>query len=647
MRRRMGVGAATAVAVAAAVAAGLLGCAGAGSGAGAGAGAIAPAGSGANDGGRSGPVVIEGADVVIRDVRLFDGERVHGSATVVVRDGVIAAVAASGSGSSPVEAPGAAEVVDGRGLTLLPGLMDAHTHTFAAPALEAALAFGVTTVVDMFTSPDMVGPWVAEQAAGRATGRADIVSAGVLATAAGGHGTQYGMAIPTVDAPGDAAGFVDARLAEGSRFLKLVIEDGSSYGRTIPTLDAARVRALVDAAHAREVLAVAHVARLRSAAMALDAGADGLVHIWMDRTPDAGFVRRMAESGMFVIPTLTVSESVGGTASGAALLEDARVAAVLDPDAARNLATSFPTGPGTLSRYDTAVAALRALRAAGVPILAGSDAPNPGTTHGASLHRELELLVAAGLSPADALRAATSAIADAFGLEGRGRVAVGLRADLVLVRGDPTADVTASRDIARVWKGGVTFDREAYVARMEEARAARAAVASAPPRGPGPISDFEDGMGAAFGAGWSETTDAMMGGKSTVTVAVEPAGGSRGGSALRITGEVVAGSPFPWSGAMVFPGAQPMAATNLSGAGGIAFLARGDGATYQVLLFHEAGGMAPSVVEFTAGTEWAEQVIPWARFGAAADGRGVMGIAFVAGGPPRTFELRLDDVELR
>jgi imidazolonepropionase-like amidohydrolase len=102
------------------------------------------------------------------------------------------------------------------------------------------------------------------------------------------------------------------------------------------------------------------------------------------------------------------------------------------------------------------------LRQAGVPLLAGTDSPNPGTAPGPSIHRELELLVRAGLTPVEALRAATSAPARAFGLEDRGQIAVGQRADLVLVRGDPTTDILATRDIVRIWKGGHEFDRERY-----------------------------------------------------------------------------------------------------------------------------------------------------------------------------------------
>lgn len=104
---------------------------------------------------------------------------------------------------------------------------------------------------------------------------------------------------------------------------------------------------------------------------------------------------------------------------------------------------------------------------AGVPLLAGTDgtggAGHP-TTHGISYHGELKLLVAAGLSPAEALTAATAAPADAFGLDDRGRIAPGLRADLLLVEGDPVQDITAVRAVAALWRRGTLADRAALAA---------------------------------------------------------------------------------------------------------------------------------------------------------------------------------------
>jgi imidazolonepropionase-like amidohydrolase len=98
----------------------------------------------------------------------------------------------------------------------------------------------------------------------------------------------------------------------------------------------------------------------------------------------------------------------------------------------------------------------------GVPLLAGTDAPSPGATYGASAHGELELLVGAGLTPVQALTAATSAAAKAFRLSDRGRVERGRRGDLVLVEGDPTRDVLATRRIVGVWKKGVRVERARY-----------------------------------------------------------------------------------------------------------------------------------------------------------------------------------------
>ena len=100
------------------------------------------------------------------------------------------------------------------------------------------------------------------------------------------------------------------------------------------------------------------------------------------------------------------------------------------------------------------MAGVTRLAAAGVPLLAGTDAGSPGTAHGASLHDELHLLVQAGLSPAAALTAATSAPAAAFGLTDRGSIAPGMRADLVLVQGDPEHDITRTRTLEQVWRAG-------------------------------------------------------------------------------------------------------------------------------------------------------------------------------------------------
>ncbi|MFG3438728.1 amidohydrolase family protein [Nonomuraea sp. NPDC047897] len=397
---------------------------------------------------------------VISDVRVFDGEEVLPRADVLIEDDRIAQVAAPGA--LPPAASARAARIDGTGRTLLPGLIDAHTHAFDG-SLAQALRFGVTTELDMFAMPGNVARL--RRAAADDT-VADVRTAQVGATAPEGHpiqimGELYGP-FDTVADPGQAEPFVQARLDGGADYLKIVIDDGSSGGDSLPCLTPAAVTALVEAGHAAGLTTIAHVATARDTAVALDAGIDGLAHI-----PTDGHGERIAalaaSYGVFVIGTLSFTEAITGT-EGRELWRDERVWGLLD-DQARAAATAdisgFPVDPdGIANALETAAA----LHRAGVPLLAGTDAndgPHGGflALHGASIHRELVLLTKAGLSPVQALAAATSVPARHFGLRDRGRVAPGLRADLVLVDGDPTTDITATRSVVEVWRRGTRHIR--------------------------------------------------------------------------------------------------------------------------------------------------------------------------------------------
>lgn len=570
----------------------------------------------------------------IANVRIFDGTSMIRKGTVVVTDGRIAAV------GPDAKAPAGAEVIDGSGATLLPGFIDSHTHAFG-DALQRALVFGVTTELDMFTSHQFAQAMRAEQSKDGAPGRADLRSAGTLATAPGGHGTQFGMPIPTLTKPEEAQSWVDARIAEGSDYIKIVSEDGKAYNLQLPGLDQSIITAVIEAARKRGKLAVVHVSTQDRAKAAIESGAGGLVHIFADRAPEPGFASLVAGKKAFVVPTLTVVESTAAFASGKSLTEDARLAPYLRPDEVTNLGRSFPSRPNSPTRRENALETVRQLKAAGVPILAGSDAPNPGTAHGASIHREMELLVSAGLSPIEALAAATSVPAQAFGLADRGRIAPGLRADLVLVQGDPGQDVIATRNILRIWKGGHPVERP----KMEPAKAA--APEAEKPAGPavsGLVSDFEDGgLTARFGFGWVESTDKLAGGQSVVTKEVV-SGGVQGGKALEISGETKKGFAFPWAGMMFSPGERPMAPADLSGVKEISFWTQGDGGTYQIMLFATRLGQMPAMQSFVAGPEWKQYTFPLSAFG--VDGSDVTGL-FWGGGPDvRTFRFRIDEVRL-
>jgi imidazolonepropionase-like amidohydrolase len=569
--------------------------------------------------------------VAIRNVRLFDGKRVVANATVVFADGVVKAAGAN------VEVPEGAAVIDGTGKTLLPGLIDAHAHVWG-PALERALRFGVTTELDMFTAVGTLRDAKVEQARHNVATRADIVSAGTLVTVAGGHGTEY-FPIPTFTPGGDAQAFIDARIAEGSDFIKLVYEDGKPFGLKYASLTKDDLRKLIDAAHKRGKLAVVHISALEGARVALDAGADGLVHLFGETAPDAAFGKFVAAHRAFVVPTLTVIESTSGVQSGAVLADDARMKPYLNADEVRQLRSSFPKRAASTIDLANAFAAVRQLKAANVRILAGTDAGNPGTSHGASLHRELELLVQAGLTPVEALTAATSTPAAAFSLGDRGRVAPGLRADLLLVDGDPTRDIAATRAINTIWKGGV-----ALVRNVEAAPKPQSAATAAIELGDGTISTFDAGdTRSAFGFGWLVSDDGLMGGKSKASMEVVSGGANGTAKSLLVHSDIQPGFAFPWAGAMFFPGAQPMQPADVSSTKSLRFHARGD-VDLSVMVFAQSLGQIPSMKSVHAGADWTEIAISWSDFG--VDAKDVTGILIGGGQKSGKADFGIDEVKL-
>ncbi|MFC9608256.1 amidohydrolase family protein [Streptomyces niveus] len=373
----------------------------------------------------------------IHGARVFDGERTIVATDVMLEDGLIAAVGAGTVGTADVE-------VDGRGGTLLPGLIDAHTHTFDG-SLAEALRYGVTTELDMFCLPRPLARY--RRLADHRDDVADLRSAGTVATAPGGHPIQLLAALTgTVLDPSDvtevdfvtdparAPAFVQARLDEGADYLKIIIDDGTVHGADLPVMTAVVATALTAAAHDAGLRVVAHAITAAEANIALDAGVDGLAHVWADLSPKAPASRRLAErvraQGVFVVTTLAYFEAVTARHSGTALC-------------------------GHPGHYANAAGALRELHRAGVPLLAGSDATPFAPAHGAGLHRELWLLAEAGLGAEEVLASATGVTARHFDLADRGRIVPGRRADLLLVDGDPTRDVSALASLTAVWRRGV------------------------------------------------------------------------------------------------------------------------------------------------------------------------------------------------
>ena len=574
------------------------------------------------------------ARTVFDGVRVFDGSQVLGATRVVVAGDSIEAM------GNDVEIPAGATVIDGTGKTLLPGLIDAHTHTWDREHLEQALAFGVTTELDMLSIPSATE--ALQQQAGSDAAMADLRSAGNAATVAGGHGTQFGITLDTFDGDEDAGAFVKARVGEGSDYIKLVYDDFATWtDKTRPTLTREQLAAVVKAAHDNDLMAMVHVSDAAHAREAIELGADGLVHVWVDGV-DAALAKTIAERGAFVIPTLSVITGQCDAGVGKGLAEDAALTAFLPAQAEESLRGGLPA----TAMLDCAalLATVKALHDAGARVLVGTDAPNPGTAHGVSMHGELALVVKAGMTPVEALAAATSVTAAVFGLEDRGRIAPGLRADLLLVDGDPTADIAATRRIAGVWRGGAKMDREAVRAARQAARDKASGAGDAIAKGA--ISDFDGGdVTAAFGAGWSPISDQIMGGASQAKIEVIDGGAKDTAKALRVNGVVKAGSgPMAWAGASFVAGADMATPADLSGKQGLSFWAKGDGKSYVVMLFTPATRANPAFVAFTAGPEWKRHEFPFSGF-RGADGNDVISF-FIGATTPGDFAFVVDEVAL-
>ncbi|MEY9849556.1 imidazolonepropionase-like amidohydrolase [Streptacidiphilus sp. BW17] len=389
------------------------------------------------------------SEFVIAGAQVFNGERRLGPVDVHVADGVITAVGGPGRSG--------AEVVDARGATLLPGLIDAHTHSDEA-ALRQALTFGVTTELDLTSMPETMIP-LRRTTAG-SLDLADVRSASVGLTPEGGHPHQLRKGLdgvwPTASSVAEVPGFVADRVAEGADYLKVMIEDGHVLGARVPVLAQDVLLAAVREAHANGLKVLAHALTLDATRRAVDAGVDGLTHLFVDAPYTPQIIARIAEAGVFVIPTLSVLASITGQGASAELAADPRVRPKVPQVWLESLAETWHTLPQHNFQY--ALASVAALHAAGVDVLAGTDAAHlgaPGTAHGASLHGELRLLVRAGLTPLQTLRAATALAAEHFDLPGRGRIEPGKRADLLLVDGDPTADMGDTLSVRAVWRQGV------------------------------------------------------------------------------------------------------------------------------------------------------------------------------------------------
>ncbi|KFY08790.1 hypothetical protein V492_05909 [Pseudogymnoascus sp. VKM F-4246] len=382
--------------------------------------------------------------LAIINVRVFDGQHFSEPRTVAIANGII------------VETDDAigAKVIDGNEQFLLPGLIDAHIHLKDKSTLRQMAEYGITTGLDMATWP----PSKLDPLRG-CLGLTDIRSPGLPATCSGSIHSHI-LPIPQngfVASPEDAAQFVQDRIMEGADYIKVIAD--------VPGPDQPTLNALVAEAHKHKMLVVAHASSFTPFAMAQEAEADIITHTPRDKALDGENIARMVSSKCVSVPTLAMMEGVMKRPKLKAILR-----LMLSPAAFLAVIKAKRNNPhGGGQRYENARHSVKAMYDAGVPILAGTDAnAEPHAPfdlfHGESLHHELELLVDAGLSTIDTLHAATSLPAKHFGLNDRGIIEVGKRADIILLARDPIQDIRATRSIQRIWCGGIEVQKSLKLA---------------------------------------------------------------------------------------------------------------------------------------------------------------------------------------
>ena len=569
---------------------------------------------------------------ILRNVDLYDGQQFHPNVDVKVMNFKVAEVGPNLVNSKMIDE------VDATGKTLIPGLIDAHTHTWG-DALEQALNFGVTTELDMFTMPDSANKHQEQRDNTYNFKQADLYSSTILATAPGGHGTEYGFDIPVLQSVAEVEPFVVERIKQGADYIKAVYDHPENPRKHFPSISLEILEALSHSAKKHNKLLVVHVDNLRSAKQAIAAGANGIIHSFMDELADQELVELMQSNNAFIVPTLLVEASIAGLAPGQDTLAFKQFDAYLAKQQKQQLKASFANFGIPRAAFERAMKSVSILSRAGVAVLAGTDAPNPGTTHGASIHSELALLVKAGLTHEQALHSATGAAGKFFDIGERGNIKKGVLASMVLLDGNPLDDITATSKIAAIWKNGNHFLRKTFDPNAK----------SNPEIGPSLIADFDNLSGdfkniaTQIGAGIGQTTDRYAGGKSEVFFKLLDTEKSSG-RALKVDGEIKPGFMYAWSGLAYIPGKDFSQGADLSRLNSISFQAMNisNAEELTIMLFQE-GSFQPISQTIQLGENFKKFEIPLSSF-SGVDLSIVNNLSVVVTGSPKKFSFAIDEL---
>ena len=422
-----------------------------------------------------------GRQVLFEGARLIPGDRQPAieSSAFLVRDGVITVLGRKGD----VKAGTDVVRVDLSGKTVMPTLSNVHTHVgFQRGAtysrenygresiledLNRALYFGVTAVASQGIDPGDAAPRIrAEQGAGTLGGaRLFIGGRGIGFPNAGPGAASYRGIAYEVTTAEQGRRAVREQAALKVDFIKIWVDDRNGRApRMMPDVS----HAIIDEAHQHGLKVNAHVFYLSDVQDLAAAGIDGFAHLARDKELDDATVQAIARRGIVVMPTLATAERATHTTVPPS------IAAWLDGSAHEALPQSTidraklgftdrdtATAAGNRERYAILQRSVAKLARAGAKVALGSDTGTQDNPFGITDHRELEMLVEAGMTPMQALVAATSTSAAYLGLKNQGTLTPGQRAHFVVLDANPLEDITNTRRIGRVFVDGREVDRAA------------------------------------------------------------------------------------------------------------------------------------------------------------------------------------------
>lgn len=395
-----------------------------------------------------------------------------------VERGVLLIEAGRVRGVAPRVPPGfSGQILDLEGRFVVPALADLHIHSWgngspdSRPELlgperasKAALYNGVAFILDLFSPERMILEFRDRQRDEGAEGAA-LLAAGPCFTATDGHCSQFGYPTRIVDTPEEARHEI-ADLAASAPDVVKIVYDHQVYGDfSMPTIDRPTLTALVETAREHGLKTVVHVGTWLDMLEAAAAGADAVTHTRDPAAipPDLGDV--LARAGTFHIPTLALNSDLARMADDPGLLEQPLLVETVSDGLLQTYRDADrwpPWVPELVARKRTLIRpsleAVRTLAQAGVPMLTGTDAGNVGVFHGYSVHRELELLVEAGMSEWSALRSATTHAARF--LDRRWGVVPGDEATLLVLNASPLETIGHTKQIYVVIRNGAVVDRE-------------------------------------------------------------------------------------------------------------------------------------------------------------------------------------------